>query len=922
MGFIKKVLYGFLITSLLLACTVVAAIIFSKSSDSDGSIAGPEGSEEISISIPEGPRPPRNAMTKPKGSDIWLYYPDLPENAKPGDIVTINAPAYGFLGWETDSMFAEVDLSNQIIDEEKAYVTFVVPEEDIAVMAIFDSINFYDDRMTLGYSRFDGAFDSIIAASLTVPTIPTMPIGVVGDEYEHPVIIPSIWSFVDDPAAIPAGWNFDFDTGIISNDDPQVATTITINLKIEAMDTDPDTGDPVRVEMPFPISITIIRRPTFPQTEIPDGMIGVEYSFQFLITDPYPGVLEWGIDEIEGSLPINLVLNKETGILSGIPAQTVIPGEYNFTVVLTTLDATINSTVSNEFTIYIWAHPEILDKEFLDGMRGQPYVFHAVNDITLARAPAFNDPKWEWVGDNMPPGLSIAQIDANTARLISSTPGPITQGIPSAAYDDEFTITLRPVIPNPNVATISKTFYIKIWERPEFLTDMNGLADGMDSLRRYEDDEPEEDEDYMAMIEVWYPEDMPFEWEWDVDGALPPGLELLEEIGDFTDKRLIRGLPLDQAAVPGPLSSKQYSFNIEIEAVSTNININGAVVSQPYNLMIWARRYLYIDISQTTAHVIRDGEDDKAGWKDPLKPNWDLSDEAKLYQSRRAVRPGTQGVIRSLLGVSGFIRWEVRGPNDQADISKHDPLNPSIYPNSNSRVQIGGPDYYWNEGIHGYVLIEMPSFTTTERPITILPANLADGDVYIRGVHTRMPVINSNWSPGVVDDPFGGVITIGGVDVGEGTGLLRWNVLRGDAINIQGTNNSPVPGLQLNAVGGEMTGIIGIPTRASQNDEFNFTVGINLPGTMRLERDFHITIDPIPSVRLGDINGDGLVNLEDLILLARYVAGERDFARFDEDAADLNGNGGVDGGDLRILSAFFAVPTATLPRPPPAADLT
>ena len=72
---------------------------------------------------------------------------------------------------------------------------------------------------------------------------------------------------------------------------------------------------------------------------------------------------------------------------------------------------------------------------------------------------------------------------------------------------------------------------------------------------------------------------------------------------------------------------------------------------------------------------------------------------------------------------------------------------------------------------------------------------------------------------------------------------------------------------------------------------------------------------PEPEVTLGDLNGDGEVDIMDLTALRRYVAG---LIKLDADrlaAADLNGDGEVDIMDLTILRRYVAGQIDKFPAP-------
>lgn len=56
---------------------------------------------------------------------------------------------------------------------------------------------------------------------------------------------------------------------------------------------------------------------------------------------------------------------------------------------------------------------------------------------------------------------------------------------------------------------------------------------------------------------------------------------------------------------------------------------------------------------------------------------------------------------------------------------------------------------------------------------------------------------------------------------------------------------------------------------------------------------------------VGDLNGDGTVNLKDVVILRRYIAGDWDVS-LDDQTADLNENGKVNMKDVALLRRYIA----------------
>lgn len=62
---------------------------------------------------------------------------------------------------------------------------------------------------------------------------------------------------------------------------------------------------------------------------------------------------------------------------------------------------------------------------------------------------------------------------------------------------------------------------------------------------------------------------------------------------------------------------------------------------------------------------------------------------------------------------------------------------------------------------------------------------------------------------------------------------------------------------------------------------------------------------------VGDVNGDGAIDLADVVMLNKFVAGKGILS--DYTAADTNANYVIDGVDSEILSAFLIRTITTLP---------
>ena len=68
---------------------------------------------------------------------------------------------------------------------------------------------------------------------------------------------------------------------------------------------------------------------------------------------------------------------------------------------------------------------------------------------------------------------------------------------------------------------------------------------------------------------------------------------------------------------------------------------------------------------------------------------------------------------------------------------------------------------------------------------------------------------------------------------------------------------------------------------------------------------YELKFDAFEVFDAGDINCDGSVDLKDVVMLGKYIAGGYNI-ELDEDTADLNGDGAVNDNDIDILRKFIA----------------
>ena len=62
----------------------------------------------------------------------------------------------------------------------------------------------------------------------------------------------------------------------------------------------------------------------------------------------------------------------------------------------------------------------------------------------------------------------------------------------------------------------------------------------------------------------------------------------------------------------------------------------------------------------------------------------------------------------------------------------------------------------------------------------------------------------------------------------------------------------------------------------------------------------------MPTVTLGDVNGDGIVNTGDAVMILRFAAGLVQFDETQTKAADTTGDGNVNTGDAVLILRLAA----------------
>jgi len=896
MGKGMKVFRAFLLAVLVVICIAAVVVIFlqlNKNSnpgetllDTNGSGSGVRvDSDNIRPTVHENHQLGQRAAVKPDDSEYWHFYPMFPADVMPGDTVVLSACADGFVDWEVDSNYADVKLIDQSSDSDNVYVSFVMPDEEVAIRALYEDIPYgnFESFVSSNKDVEHGEFTTLDAANVFTGTV-----GVSFSEFvelpvdifiDYPLLTWSIDPIFDD---LPPGLSL---TRV--GDNLRIAGTPTVSDFYEVYILLEDAGTTIDI---IECRFTIYDAPPDPDIEphdIPDALQGVFYQVELFAID-LPELLNptinpwvWVDSTVLNSHGLSINVDDGRAFIRGTPT---VAGVVTFSAILRTDEpGAMYDDVVRTYTITIWEPPIITESGLTDGMVGVPY---NAAFATTGGTGALGATNWTWSID----GNSLLAYGLDIDPLTGALSGtPLSAALPGHDFTVRYTPDQSDIygsVTKLDMYGDEDPFTVTLWPRP-VITTGSRLSDGMAGPPNPALEPPEDD--YSTMIEAErFPDGT--EWVWTVSAGLPAFLDpdpvwSTANVPDSNDK-----IKVELSGYVPPASENNYTFTVYLAPAASvsnpNINNPAAQEQETFDLRIWPRTYLYVNTANKS-YVSRVGEKNAAdiGIEWTTWPPVDTP-ATMLYRDRRAVMPGTKGVISiDTFGV-GFVRWEVE----------------TGHPTSNSVVIGGGrhgaPDIgnWGHRGQNSYVEILMPAVINAALPFT------ANRDVYIQGFSQPELKVEASLSVGTVgDSTYSSTIYVNG-DLGSGPITLNWDIV-----------NGPLPtNLMILASNNFTTSLIVMPGRqiGEPSGLFPITIGVNLPGTMRIDGDFTILINPTPGILIGDVTGKDGVNLADLIMLSMYIAEEPGVVLNNPQAAFIVPPFGAKPThlDLGALARYFANP--------------
>ncbi|MCL2279547.1 MAG: hypothetical protein FWC20_09105 [Oscillospiraceae bacterium] len=929
----------------------------------------------------------QTSLQRRLGESYWRYYPSIPDEAMPGDIVNISVPALGFVAWEAESLYSEVKIMDEISTADFIRASFVVPEEAFAVRAL------YTDTFDSGEGVFIFNYEAIEEGQAEIRPDATETVylrygmfendyrdfitfGGIGNLEQFDFRVEDFYAFIGDAAGVGAHIH-----GLSARPGPVLD----------------GSGRGVIVE-------------GFPSGQVHDYPLPPDAPPRVVTIFTFDVVMSWAIEEeVEPERP-NMISNPNFD--PDLPVGPGNPEQIQDGTIPAVRELVVNDRATRRVQFTILPQPIIRPRIMQDGMVGVQYggtEAHGTRigvDVLDLLNPNFPDPPvdldsddpferagliWRWgiIHDTdyywpNPPKIT----DGNPQADILIRPNPLTPNIipPTSPGIIPFTLELLAFAPHPeqnptilrHIGTVRQSFEITILPRPEFVTGSTGLAHTMDATLRFTPELMEEngvpmldssghpiviqynephtrllvDDNDVPILNaggdfVWLghslatPENQQghtyqqtirakgfhqnIDWNWSYD-TLPAGLQFDRSPGSFNPVFMgaegTGGFGEDIFGINGtPRTFGTKTFTVTYDSMNDD-NLNVRVeIPRTFTLIIWPRTYLHINMGAFQRGFVRQmGEN---GIADNFNEN--IDSEARMYMHRHAVMPGNLGMIS--FDVGSFVRWE-----HEFSATQHSNLPPIGGPSS-ARPTTAAANWQQQTGhfrtpTHNHMVMRMPVTTTTQNNVATYDPDNHFTEVFIRGfTGIEEPYITLEQGHGEVGRTFDRSLQIRAQDIGVVGGTppdnrpIFWEIISHPEIEYP--DHGCGINLSIDPDAGRTSTLTEVPTRAGI---YTFTIGVNLRGTMRIDRTFSVIVNPRPDVMLGDVNNDRVVNLADFMLLARAVRYNDMSYIVNFDNANVvrdftpNGDHNINRADVDRLAEFFAN-TRALPEPPDLNEL-